>query len=237
MLDTPPPKNLKNPECVDHAPAACGIPSFLWHACCCCCCGTMAKSRAGRRDARHAKRQVAKLTRTTKYEHQKGRGIKKRGAVQRMPSHNLCEDAEERVAVVRDGQAVWTTTDGSECAGHRSDDRDEASAGQHLTAAQKKLRALNKKMRRVSELKQRRKRGVELDSQQQAMLRMESQLQKDIDLFEASVQQLICSPSDGNDSDGNISESDQPARQNRLMQRRHTKHQKRLAKLGGTNRL
>ena len=67
----------------------------------------MAKSRAGRRMQRHEKRQVAKATRDTKYEKQKGGIGKPQHRKKIIHSGAVTEDDNRPMAVIRDGKAVY----------------------------------------------------------------------------------------------------------------------------------
>ena len=100
-------------------------------------------------------------------------------------------DEEEPMVVIRNGQAVrmgsavnpvqaavQAALDGD------SDDDDERST------IQKKLRALRKKLRQVHDIKQRRRKGEELDAQQKAKLRTEAQLEQDIARFEEELGEI-----------------------------------------------
>lgn len=108
-------------------------------------------------------------------------------------------DEEEPMVVIRNGQAVrmgsavqatvQAALDGD------SDDDDERST------IQKKLRALRKKLRQVHDIKQRRRKGEELDAQQKAKLRTEAQLEQDIARFEEELGE-IDGAQDGGSEDG-----------------------------------
>lgn len=108
-------------------------------------------------------------------------------------------DEEEPMVVIRNGQAVrmgsavqaavQAALDGD------SDDDDERST------IQKKLRALRKKLRQVHDIKQRRRKGEELDAQQKAKLRTETQLERDIARFEEDLGE-IDGAQDGGSEDG-----------------------------------
>ena len=108
-------------------------------------------------------------------------------------------DEEEPMVVIRNGQAVrmgsavqaavQAALDGD------SDDDDERST------IQKKLRALRKKLRQLHDIKQRRRKGEELDAQQKAKLRTEAQLEQDIARFEKELGE-IDGAQDGDSEDG-----------------------------------
>ena len=108
-------------------------------------------------------------------------------------------DEEEPMVVIRNGQAVrmgsavqaavQAALDGD------SDDDDERST------IQKKLRALRKKLRQLHDIKQRRRKGEELDAQQKAKLRTEAQLEQDIARFEEELGE-IDGAQDGGSEDG-----------------------------------
>ena len=111
-------------------------------------------------------------------------------------------DEEEPMVVIRNGQAVrmgsavnpvqaavQAALDGD------SDDEDERST------IQKKLRALRKKLRQLHDIKQRRRKGEELDAQQKAKLRTEAQLEQDIARFEKELGE-IDGAQDGDSEDG-----------------------------------
>jgi len=74
------------------------------------------------------------------------------------------------MAVIRDGKAVWLG--GGAPAAPRAEEREHAADDDGPTtdgpSVDKKLRALRKKLRRVAVLKERRRRGEELDAAQQA---------------------------------------------------------------------
>ena len=145
----------------------------------------MGKSRAGRREQRHAKRDVARATRDTKYANQKGGGIGKKGRKLRAPGG---DDDDAPMAVIRDGKAVYVGAEKplhTEPAAAEAPPDEAHAANERFTSAQKKARALRKKLRRVSELKARRRRGEELDSAQQALLREEPTLKQELAHFES----------------------------------------------------
>jgi hypothetical protein len=151
--------------------------------------------------------QIAKETRDTKYKKQKGGGgimkSRRKGlGVRPLADDHDGSDEEEPMVVIRNGQAVrmgsavnpvqaavQAALDGD------SDDDDERST------IQKKLRALRKKLRQVHDIKQRRRKGEELDAQQKAKLRTEAQLEQDIARFEEELGE-IDGAQDGGSEDG-----------------------------------
>ena len=142
----------------------------------------MGKARAARREQRHAKREVAKSSRPTKYARQKGGGV---GKARRWGGASTDVD-EAPLAVIRDGQAVWAGSEGparaTQAPAHVEDDDDQRD--ERFSSAQKKLRALKKKIRHVLDLKKRRQRGEELNSAQQMLLRTEQALRIEAASFE-----------------------------------------------------
>ena len=142
----------------------------------------MGKARAARRDQRHAKRDVAKASRPTKYAKQKGGAV---GKTRRWGGASTGMD-EAPMAVIRDGQAVWAGGEGpaktTQARAHVEDDDEHGD--DRFSSAQKKLRALKKKIRHVLELKKRRQRGEELNSAQQMLLRTEQALKNEAAGFE-----------------------------------------------------
>ena len=202
----------------------------------------MAKARAGRRDQRIAKRAVAKASRTTKYANQKGGITKKAWRHGGAPEADPEDDAP--MAVIRDGKAVWA-------GGADSTDKDAApveepaeidAADQRFSSAEKKLRALKKKLRRVQEIKDRRRRGEELDGAQQALLRTLPQLTAEVARFEAEVTGAAAVAADEEPSDDELGddaadgdeqsdadEIEQPG--SRLQQRREKKRKRHLERV------
>ena len=144
----------------------------------------MGKARAGRRDQKHVKRDVAKESRPTKFANQKG------GKIQKARRSNPAAAADEApMAVIRNGKAVWSGS--SETAEPEPQDgaadEPEETREERFTRAEKKLRALRKKLRHLHDVKDRRRRGEELEGAQLALLRGEAALLKDIKRFEAEV--------------------------------------------------
>jgi len=103
------------------------------------------------------------------------------------------------MAVIRDGKAVWLG--GGAPAAPRAEEREHAADDDGPTtdgpSVDKKLRALRKKLRRVAELKERRRRGEELDAAQQALVRCEGELQQELGRFEAEADGDGDGPEDG----------------------------------------
>ena len=153
----------------------------------------MAKSRAGRRMQRHEKRQVAKATRDTKYEKQKGGIGKPQHRKKIIHSGAVTEDDNRPMAVIRDGKAVYLNADGQkeepeEIDGDTTEEVFDGDDGEErFTSAQKKLRALKKKVRKLEALKARRRRGEELDAAQQSLLMREESLRKQLRKFEEAA--------------------------------------------------
>ena len=208
----------------------------------------MGKARAGRREQRQVKRAVVKAARTTKYANQKGGGgIAKSHKAWRggRAGAGASADEEAPMAVIRDGKAVWMDANGSlhaDAPGARAAARDEESQendGKRFSSAEKKLRALRKKLRRVQELRARRRRGVELDGAQQELLRGEAALREAIERFESesagasgvAEEEEDVEAADGADdgSDG-VGEAPAEAHGSRLQQRRALKKQRHLAR-------
>ena len=156
----------------------------------------MAKKAAGRRTQRIAKRQAAKESRDTKYANQKGGAISKKpsklgkkGFAREGDSH-LDDDGED-LAVVRGGKALWSrSTEPDPNAQPDAEAEDEDESEQRFKSAEKKLRALKKKLRKIEFIKQRKKKGFELEPNQITLLRSEGVLAAQIAVFEeeASLQ-------------------------------------------------
>ena len=171
----------------------------------------MGKARAARRDQRIMKRQVAMESRDTKYAHQKG-GISKKAQARRGGT-GLRNEEEAPMAVIRDGKPVWLGGGGNvsrptEPVDAALDD-DEDFDEERMNGAQKKLRALKKKFRRLQELKARRRRGEELDGSQKALLRDEAQLVQKIARFESEGNAAVpeTRQDDVDDDDGDVDTS------------------------------
>jgi hypothetical protein len=212
----------------------------------------MGRSAAARRERRQEKRQVAKATRPTKYANQKGgsRSIQKK----RLPRSNMqvgTDDEVDDMVVVRGGAPVLMR--GSGAAGQLGMDaidvdsvtskiRETEDDEDGFTSAQKKVRALHKKIRRIRELEERRRQGVELDFAQQALLRSKPKLERELVKFEAVVASQVhdaeSSESDSNEVEPHaaavpaVAESGGGSRaNNRLEQRRALKKQRHAEKL------
>jgi hypothetical protein len=143
----------------------------------------MGKARAARRDQRQAKRAVARGSRDTKYANQKG-GISKSS---RRGSHGTVASDEAPMAVIRDGKAVWIGADAPAEPAASFPDDEQHSCGGHdsdRVSAHKKLRSLQKKLRRVTDLKLRRRQGEEFDGAQLALVRSDAALREQIRSFE-----------------------------------------------------
>ena len=173
----------------------------------------MGKSAAGRREKRHGKREAAMESRGTKYADQKGGGkiaksrrSAKSGGFKARP-HDKEErdedngDDEDEMVVVRGGTAIRTGGDSDKDRSSntkrdrvRDDEEEDEEATQRFTSVEKKLRALTKKLRAISDLKQRRKQGMELNAGQQAKLRTEKEL---LDQVQRFTQQAADAVSDG----------------------------------------
>lgn len=205
----------------------------------------MGSSAAKRRENRQIKRQVAMSTRDTKYANQKG-GVQKpqrrrppKGGGRRMAED--AEDEEESIAVIRGGQAVWAGADERARARVDADEDDDADGGDFSEdSAFKKLRALKKKHRRVVEMKQRRKRGEELNGHQLELIRKEKALLDQIARFEAEAARDEEEDDVAPGNDNSFAKEEQlaaPLSGSRLEQRRALKRQRHLEKLAGKKKL
>lgn len=207
----------------------------------------MPRGRVATRERRHAKRAAAQASRPTKYANQKGGGIQKarrhHGSGKRDRASDVtAESSEEPMVVIRDGKAVWAG--GDEPAGQDPAPVPESDvADDRFTSAEKKLRALKKKFRRVLELKQRRRGGEELDGAQLKILRTEASLRAEIDRFEAdanvddTADAEVDNMASGHDADDNLLEDSGGAvgevelSGSRLQQRRERKRLRHIEKL------
>lgn len=162
----------------------------------------MAKRAAGRRQQRIAKRQAAKETRDTKYANQKGAISKKSRKVraERDVGDHLEDDGED-MAVVRAGKAVWSRSTEPDPNAQPDPEEDEDEGEQRFTPSEKKLRALKKKLRKLDFIKQRRKKGFELDPKQLASLRTEGVLLAQISVFEKEVAAEAAQAAEEDDED------------------------------------
>jgi len=197
----------------------------------------MGKARAARREQRQAKRAVAKESRGTKYANQKG-GIGKR---QRSSVHHASASVSDEapMAVIRDGTAMWLGAEGPAAPTSAPKHEEALDASDELPTAHKKLRALRKKLRHVAELRERRRRGEELDGAQQALLRGEAALREEVARFETAAGDDVAAAApettdpdvgaeDASEGEG---EADEPLPVNRLERARALKRRKHLEKL------
>lgn len=161
------------------------------------------KARAGKRDQKRAKVQDAKSSRDTKYKKQKGGaapvkmsalgGISKavsKKLKRRNPTAALEDDDgddEQDMVVIRGGQAVRTGGGQPAKPPPNDEDEDEDDGPQRFSSAEKKLRALKKKLRQLQDLKQRRRSGEEMDAQQAKKLRTEQTILSEIAKFEKQL--------------------------------------------------
>ena len=201
----------------------------------------MAKKSAGRREQRIAKRQVAKETRSTKYKNQKGGAITKQqgklGKVRTTGADHEEDDGED-MAVVRGGKAIWSRS--TEPDPNAQPDPESDVEDQRFSSVEKKLRALKKKMRKLQMLKQRRKKGFELEQNQMMLLRTEATLATQISVFEeegASAQQAQEEEDDDDDDEGagatdmSMSERRETLQGLGIEERRQLKKQRHLQKM------
>lgn len=167
----------------------------------------MGKARAARRDQRQAKRAVARGSRDTKYANQKG-GISKSS---RRGSHGTVASDEAPMAVIRDGKAVWIGADApAEPAASLPDDEQPSGGHSDRMSAHKKLRSLQKKLRRVTDLKLRQRQGEEFDGAQLALVRSEAALREQIRSFEQTTDGAADDASDAGagDDDAGVADGD-----------------------------
>ena len=157
----------------------------------------MAKKAAGRRTQRIAKRQAAKESRDTKYANQKGGAISKRPktlskkgfARHEFDGAHLKDDGED-LAVIRGGRAIWSrSTELDPNAQPDAEEDAEDDSEQRFSSVDKKLRALRKKLRKIDFIKQRKKKGFELEPNQITLLRSEGVLAAQITVLEEEASQ------------------------------------------------
>ena len=157
----------------------------------------MPRAGAARRELRQAKRALAKAERgPQKYKNQKG-GIRKpsrppRNKHGKGKGRHFDEDdaqgEEDDMVMVKDGAA--TRVGGAapqRRTGRAEADEEEQEEGTEepgrFSSLEKKIRALEKKKSSISELKLRMRRGFELDAQQQAKLRTEAKIERELARF------------------------------------------------------
>ncbi|KAL1506933.1 hypothetical protein AB1Y20_007797 [Prymnesium parvum] len=161
----------------------------------------MARRGAARREKRLAKREIAKEERgNQKYKNQKGsisKRERKRGKSETWGGRAESEAADEMV-VIRNGKPVKLS---GEAGSDSADEAEEPPVAERFTRAQKKLRALQKKLRDIEALKASRKQGVALDPQQQAKLRGEGELLKKLQKIESVVQKEKAEAEERGDAD------------------------------------
>ena len=95
------------------------------------------------------------------------------------------EDDGEDMAVIRDGKPIWSRS--KEPDPNAEPDAEDEEGEQRFSSAEKKLRALKKKMRKIDLVKKKRKQGFELDTNQLQLLRTEKALATQISIFEDEV--------------------------------------------------
>eukprot|EP00316_Scyphosphaera_apsteinii_P005079 CAMPEP_0119342474 /NCGR_PEP_ID=MMETSP1333-20130426/104821_1 /TAXON_ID=418940 /ORGANISM="Scyphosphaera apsteinii, Strain RCC1455" /LENGTH=282 /DNA_ID=CAMNT_0007354699 /DNA_START=37 /DNA_END=885 /DNA_ORIENTATION=+ len=143
----------------------------------------MARRGAARREKRHAKRVAARAERgDQKYAMQKG-GINKKHK-----HAGFAQTSDDQVVVVRNGKPLRlggaSDEEERDCADSVPDGDGAAALEEikwsRLNRTAKKVRALEKKLRQLEQLKARMRAGVELDAQQQAKLRQEAQVMLDL---------------------------------------------------------
>uniref|UniRef100_A0A7S0LC83 Uncharacterized protein n=1 Tax=Coccolithus braarudii TaxID=221442 RepID=A0A7S0LC83_9EUKA len=169
---------------------------------------------AARREQRQAKRAVARAERgDQKYRNQKGGTplhLKKGKRIsKRRPEHGGDEEVEDQMVVVRDGRP---TVSGGRAPLHSGNARaseavleGEEDTDARFTATEKKVRALEKKLKHVTKLKATQAQGFELDAQQQAKLRAEKKLRQELAQFQEQLElERAAEGEDEGDEDGEV---------------------------------
>ena len=204
----------------------------------------MAKhSAAARREQRHAKREAAYQVNGAKIKKGGVGKKKKRGDFQ---SRNAASSADEvaqdesPMAVIKNGKAVWTgggPAPKSRAAPEPVAEEEEAE-DERFAPAEKKLRALRKKLRRVEMIRERRRRGEEIDPSQQLLLKGEAKLREEITRFEREVngpsaedEVVATDDDDAAEADAGDADVEQPTGGSRLEQKRALKRKKHAEKV------
>uniref|UniRef100_A0A7S4EXB1 Uncharacterized protein n=1 Tax=Chrysotila carterae TaxID=13221 RepID=A0A7S4EXB1_CHRCT len=170
---------------------------------------------AARREKRLAKRMLARAERgSQKYANQKG-GIKKSG--KRIARRPYIQEDDEKMIVVRGGEPTvvggafpdgTAPARGATTNQPSADAEDGASEEDLVTSLQKKVRAIEKKLRSLEPLKQKLRKGIELDPQQQVKLRHESLLRQELEQFQAELDEEMKEAGEEEEDEDGVEDDD-----------------------------